>query len=457
MKNFKINRYPLILALCLLVFNSCQDNSDPELLFDDVPTVRIEKSIAALKTSLQSSENGWKTTYFTDDTELGGFTFLFDFISDSEVIMDSDFGTPDVSTASLYDITLGSTIKLTFTTKNVIHELSDSNNSPDEDLRGQGYKGSFEFLYFKTDGEDILFKSNRDRDIIIRFSRASKEDWTSLITQNRSMLASNIPIDPLKSVFRNLTLESGGKTTLYGFSFNEARRFATVTAISKDATITDFKFGIAPTPTGFSVSPAVEIDNVTLDEFVYNVEKDEFVAEVDGVKMTLNYADELNFLLPFYDFGNESRGNNSLRLYRTRFADSDLSSQRFINFYKDWEQHFTDTQSGRTIDRVYIYNLETDPYVEIRYFSSGRSFSLRFPFTYTVTEAANGNNIIKLTETLPVATVRRSGALPMLEFLFRDSGFYVQKMIDLNAVQNTLGIIPVDDTTMLAQWYDFIN
>ncbi|WP_343330576.1 DUF4302 domain-containing protein [Polaribacter staleyi] len=457
MKKFKINKYQLILAFCLVVFNSCQDNSDPELLFEDVPTVRIEKSISELKTSLQSSENGWKTTYFTDDTELGGFTFLFDFISDSEVIMDSDFGTPDVSTASLYDITLGSTIKLTFTTKNVIHELSDSNNYPDDDLRGQGYKGSFEFLYFKTDGEDILFKSNRDRDIIIRFSKASKEDWASLTSLNKTMLETYIPKDPLKSVFRNLTLESGGKTTLYGFSLNDARRFATVTAISKDATITDFKFGIAPTPTGFIVSPAIEIDNVILNEFIYSVDNDEFVAEFDGVKMTLNYADELNFLLPFYDFGNEPSGNNSIRVLRTNsdFTSIDQSSEPFVNFFNDFVQHFIDTQSGRRISRVYIRNLDTAPYVHIYYFSGAKEFSLRFPCTYTITETAIGNKIVKLLETVPVNTSRRSGALPLLEFLFRDSGFYIQKKENLNANQNTLGLIPVDDTTMLAQWYDF--
>ncbi|WP_341220957.1 DUF4302 domain-containing protein [Polaribacter atrinae] len=457
MKKIKINTCQLIVALCLFVLSSCDENNDPELLFEDTPTVRIEKSIAELKTALQGSENGWKTTYFTDDSELGGFTFLFDFISDSEVIMDSDFGTPDVSATSLYDITLGSTVKLTFTTKNVIHQLSDSNNFPDDDLRGQGYKGSFEFLYFKTEGDDILFKSNRDRDIVIRFSKASKEDWTSLTSLNKTMLETNIPKNPLKSVFRNITLESGGKTTLYGFSFNEARRFATVTAISKDAVKTDLSFGIAPTPTGFIVSPAIEIENVVLEEFIYNLDDDEFVAEVDGVKITLSYADELSFLLPFYDFGNESRGNNNMRLYRTNLPNSDLSSENFINFYKEWEAHFTATQSGRTVTRVYLYNLETvdNSFVQVRYLSSGRSFSLNFKFTYTVTEDATGNKIYKLTETLPVNTTRRAGILPLLDFLFRDSGFYVQKMVDFNANQNTLGIIPVDDTTMLAQWYDF--
>ncbi|QTD38618.1 DUF4302 domain-containing protein [Polaribacter batillariae] len=234
MKKNKINTYQLLVALFLLILSSCQDNSDPDLLFEDTPTVRIEKAIKELEESLQSSENGWKMTYFTDNTQLGGYTFLFDFISNSEVKMDSDFGTPDASKVSLYDITLGSTVKLTFTTKNVIHELSDGANSPDSDLVGQGYRGSFEFLYFKKEGEDILFKSNRDRDNIIRFTKATADDWTNLTTQNKAMLNDNIPNKPLKSVFRNLTIENNGQITVYDFSFNKNRRFATVTAITKD-------------------------------------------------------------------------------------------------------------------------------------------------------------------------------------------------------------------------------
>lgn len=457
MKKIKINTYQLIVALCLFVFSSCDNNNDPELLFEDTPTIRIEKSIAELKTSLQSADNGWKMTYFTDDTELGGFTFLFDFISDSEVLMDSDFGTPDINTASLYDITLGSTVKLTFTTKNVIHELSDSNNFPDEDLRGQGYKGSFEFLFFKVEGEDILFKSNRDRNIVVRFSKATQDDWSSLTSLNKTMLDNNIPKNSLKSVFRNITLENGGATTLYNFSFNKARRFATVTAITPDAEKTDLSFGIAPTATGFLISPAIEIDGIELNEFIYEPENDEFVAESGDVKLTLKYADDLNFLLPFYDFGNESRGNNNIRLYRTNLPNSDLSSEKFINFFTDWEEHFTSTQGGRAVTRVYLYNLDTDDnsFIQVRYLSSGRTFSINFDFTYTVTEDAVGNKIYKFTESLPVTTNRRAGILPFLEFMFRDSGFYVQKMVNFNANQNTIGIIPVDDTTMLAQWYDF--
>lgn len=456
MKKYIIHRYQLLVILFLLLLNSCEENNDVELLFEDTPTVRIEKKIAEVSEFLQDAENGWKITYFTDSSELGGFTFLFDFVSDFEVKMDSDFGTTDPDRISLYDITLGSTVKLTFTTKNVIHQLSDSNNFPDPDLRGQGYKGSFEFLYNKIDGEDIIFKSNRDRNNLIRFTKATEDDWDNLLTQNKAMLTNSIPRNPQKSVFRNIVLDNGTTKELYSFSFNEARRFATVEGISENAEFSDLSFGLAPTPKGFIVSPEINVSGESLKEFIYNATTDEFVAEVNDVKMTIKYENDLNFLLPKYPFGKEPRGNNSIRLYRTRFPDSDLSSQPFIDFFNEWTAFFTASENGRTISRVYIYDLDSEPFVQIRYLSRGTEFRQNYNCTYTITETSLGNKIIKFTEIAPFNDhFTRDGAKPMLDFLFRDSGFYVQKMVDFNANQNTLGLIPTDDTTILLQWYDF--
>lgn len=450
MKNLKINLYQLFIALSIIIFSSCENNSDPELLFEDTPTARIEKTINELKETLQEAEYGWKTIYFTDNTQLGGFTFLFDFTSNSEVKMDSDFGIADPSVASLYDVTLGSTVKLTFTTKNVIHQLSDGNNAPDADLKGEGYKGSFEFLYFQKDGEDLVFKSNRDRSIIIRFTKATEDDWVNLANDNKSMLANNIINDPSKAVFRNLVLENNGNTILYSFSFNKARRFATVKAYTDDVDNADISFGIAPTSDGFTISPAIEVDGVTLQNFVFNKENSEFVAEQNGIKLTLRYEDELNFLLPFYDFGNEPSGKNSIRLYSTRYNTSD-DSQSFTAFFNDFKQHFTDTQNGRTVTRVYLYNLESNnPYLQVRYLSSGKTYSLNYTIQYTTTLDATGNLIVKFTEKTPVNSNRRNGVLPLIEFLTRDSGFYVEKR-----ASNTLGLIAVDDLSILSHWYDF--
>lgn len=455
MKNFKIKKYQLFIVLFTLVFSSCENNGDPDLLFEDTPTVRIEKTIEELKETLQDSENGWKAAYFTDNTTIGGYTFLFDFISNSEVRMNSDFGTPDPSAISLYTVTLGSTVKLSFTTKNIIHDLSDPTIYPFSDWSGQGYKGSFEFLYVGKEGEDLIFKSNRDRTSILRFTKATEEEWVSLPSESKSMLKNNISKDPSKPIFRNLVLENNGETTLYSFSLNENLRFASVITDSDDAEKKDISFGIAPNPKGFKISPAVEIDGVTLEDFVFNEENSEFVAEVNETKLTLRYEDELNFLLPSYDFGSEPNGNNSLRLYST-YSNTNDDSQAFTAFMDGFKQHFIDTQRNRTIYRIYLYDLDTDdPYLQIRFISnSGKEWKLNYDISYTLSEDAIGNMIVNFTEDIPVNTDRRDGSLPFIEFLTRDSGFYVQKRADRSDTSNTIGLIAVDDFTLLCHWYD---
>lgn len=256
-----------IYILCfLLVFTSCQNNNDPEPLFSDTPAVRVKKEIEKLRTTLKSSKNGWKVTYFTDDEQLGGYSFLFNFIGDEEVVMDSDFGNPDPSRKSLYDITLGSTIKLTFTTKNVIHELSDGANYPDQELRGKGYKGDFEFLLSSYDGDDIVFRVNRNTSNYLRFKRASAEDWNNL---DKATEVQN-KINNLSS-FWNFNVNGEE----YYVTYNKTRRYAT-------SFIGGVSFGVGFTTTGIKVSPGIESNGVTHTDFTFDLANEELVSVIDN-------------------------------------------------------------------------------------------------------------------------------------------------------------------------------
>ncbi len=263
MKLFKLYKWHTAIALFIVLLYGCQNN-DPEPLFDDSPSVRVDKKIKEIKSFLQSSEKGWKVTYFTDNTQLGGYTFLFDFISDNEVTMDSDFGKADPSRVSLYNLSLGSTIKLSFTTKNVLHELSDGANYPDPDLRGQGYRGDFEFLFSSFDGDDIIFRVNRDTSIYLRFKRASAQDWVDLKMNKSIMELIN---------GETLAYKIGDKTEFS--SYNEGRRFA------KNNDNLDLSFGVGFTPTGIIVSPAINANGTMYSEFTLSADRKKFVSS-DG-------------------------------------------------------------------------------------------------------------------------------------------------------------------------------
>ena len=266
MELFKSNKWQTLIALFFVLLYGCENN-DPELLFNEVPSVRVQNKIDEVKTLLQDSENGWKVTYFTDTTQLGGYTFLFNFISDNEVKMDSDFGTPDPSKISLYDVTLGSTVKLSFTSKNVIHELSDGANFPNEDFRGQGYRGGFEFLFSSKDGEDLIFRVNRDRSNYLRFKKASLQDWTD-ISKNKDI------ITHLNNSSRHLGYQIAGKA--YNFSYDENTRFST-SRENKDS----LNFGVAYTPKGVTVSPPIVVNGIKYSEFTLDKSKNELVS-LDG-------------------------------------------------------------------------------------------------------------------------------------------------------------------------------
>ncbi|QVY64784.1 DUF4302 domain-containing protein [Polaribacter sp. Q13] len=260
-----INKISLI-AVAFFILNACTTNNDPDEVFNEVPSVRLAKQKEDLKELLQSSEEGWKVTYFTDDSQLGGYTYLMDFTGDNTVEMDSDFGaTKGTRTASEWDVTLGSTVKLTFTTRNKIHELSDSNNAPDANLTGQGYLGSFEFLYYGTDGDDIIFRANRGFNEVV-FKKATSTDWSDL-SKNDAIVG---------AITGQLAYEVDGDVSF--FSFNNARRFMS----NLDTQVNDTDFGIGYTPTGIIVSPAIKADNGNeYSNFTLNDAKNKFVSE-DG-------------------------------------------------------------------------------------------------------------------------------------------------------------------------------
>ncbi|PQJ78985.1 DUF4302 domain-containing protein [Polaribacter porphyrae] len=252
--------------LCIILVSfvfSCQENT-PEELFTEPPTKRLNSKEQEVRNLLKASKDGWKVTYFTDSTKLGGYTFLFDFEDDKIVKMASDFKNNLTAKKSEYDIVVGSTIKLSFTTKNVIHDLSDSDLYPDSDFIGQGYKGDFEFLYYGKDGEDLIFRTNRSF-IELRFKKASADDWKNLSKHKEIQKA--ISGETLSFIIKDKT---------YKFSYNNARRFAT--NIDKSNA---YNFAVGFSATGILIKPSIKVGEKQYHTFKLSNDKRQLVSE-DG-------------------------------------------------------------------------------------------------------------------------------------------------------------------------------
>ena len=116
----------LLLPIIALALFACQKN-EPDDLFGKTPAERFNEKESELRSALTSASQGWKLTYFTKEGIFGGYHFLMKFTPEGFVSMASDFSSNTVSaTTSKYELQQGQAVKLTFTTKNYIHELSDA-------------------------------------------------------------------------------------------------------------------------------------------------------------------------------------------------------------------------------------------------------------------------------------------------------------------------------------------
>lgn len=280
--------YNIKKGLCFLLvagsFLAC-DNKDDNSVFDKNPTQRLAERKIELAEALKSSEFGWKVIYYTDNASFGGFTFLFNFVDDVNVITASDFSDEDiVPETSEYGIGLRSTVALVFTTKNKIHKLADSYNSPLSS--GQGYKGDVQFSYYGRDNEDIVFKTTKSVKEF-RMVKATAEDWEKL-GKNRIMTENMNMSD--KPLFRSLLITSGGATNGYELNYSGTTRFAQVESANL-APINDVNgFGVAFTETGIKINPAVVVGEEVIEYFDYNAATEEFISVNSGdVKAVINY------------------------------------------------------------------------------------------------------------------------------------------------------------------------
>ncbi|KAF2338242.1 DUF4302 domain-containing protein [Flavobacterium tistrianum] len=300
----------LTIAFAALLLGSC---SSPEVdaKFDQNATDRLSGRQKELNDLLLSSADGWKAVYYTDSTQLGGWTHLFKFLPNKKVDMASDFtgkdGQIDTKTyQSQYDLQVGSTVSLVFSTQNRIHLLSDANNYPTAALLAKGYLGDFQFYYYGQKNGDIIFRTNRNSHFL-RFVKATPKDWADL--------AGNVPIikaitgDMTSPLFRLLEVNDGTKIKNYDFSYNTSARFGTATSL--DPSVNEsYDLGFAFTPVGAVSKIPLEIKGQKLTNFLYDSSNNTFKATgTNGVSATIKYTNAPPIVTDDYKLFLSGKGN----------------------------------------------------------------------------------------------------------------------------------------------------
>jgi hypothetical protein len=419
----------LILAFLAIQLVSCENN-ETEQKFNQTPTERLNTQKNELNDLLLSSEFGWKAVYFTDNSQLGGYTHLFKFKNDGLVDMASDFDSDTAIYNSEYQIQLGSTVSLVFTTKNRIHLLSDSYNYPTTALRGKGYKGDFQFLYYGQENGKIIFKTNRDF-LELHFVKATAQDWTDL-PKNIDMI-DNVIGAPTRPLFRLLETNDGNKIQQFDFNFSEVSRFAVANSIESGLNMS-YNMGIAYTPIGITVDPAVQVGTQKLTNFIYDDITGNFTATgTNNVTATIKYSNKPLILTDDYKILLAGNPNNVYAYIYNATNAASTNSPLFKTILKDLNARLP---AGAQLTRIqpWFNNANGSNYIEYRFGNATGATIARYYHYFTVTEDAQ-NKVIILnplqwkTSTSPTAPAIAAPAFlkKMDDQLMNPQGLYFMK------------------------------
>ena len=269
----------LLLPIIALALFACQKNEPDDLFGGKNPSQRFEQSQAELRQELTSPEQGWKFVYYTNDKKFGGFIILMKFTPEGLVTMNSDIGATTSSTTSKYEIKWGQGTMLSFTTKNHIHELSDSTKGE----TGVGYEGNFEFIYFGKEGNKLKFKTQRkDTEQFVYFEPATAQDWNTIQT-----LSSNVKT--LEDNIDNYYFTVSTTASSTGYEVNFANRFITVTSLDGNSTQ---KASVYATETGIGFKPALTFEGKTFTGLTRDnsTTPPTYKTTVDGVTAQMTYS-----------------------------------------------------------------------------------------------------------------------------------------------------------------------
>ncbi len=327
MKFILKNSFFKLLFLSFFLLSSCSDD-DNQSVFDQTPSERVAERITELQNLLLSQPNGYKAVYFTKNDERGGFTTYMQFNADGTVRQTSDFDDDSTLQNSSYEVRLGTTTELVFTTRNHITKGTDPtavteviNGFP----TGLGFFGTSVFQYFSNDNGVITFRDVRNSDtalMVLYPTNFTDFDTESIAAVNT--LRAQIPRIAEPDLYQVLEIENGEETIKYDFIYDEARRFSNSSGFS-ETEIINITFGIAYTEDGITISPALESGGESYSDFTYDEATERFISTVNGTNASIYYSNSPAFVNPNDLVDLEILGPTGF-LYRRSLGDNALTS-----------------------------------------------------------------------------------------------------------------------------------
>lgn len=414
----------LLLPIIALALFACQKN-EPDDLFGKTPAERFNEKESELRSALTSASQGWKLTYFTKEGIFGGYHFLMKFTPEGFVSMASDFSSNTVSaTTSKYELQQGQGVKLTFTTKNYIHELSDA---MEQGKRGAGYAGEYQFLYYGKEGDKLKFKTQRNStEQFVYFEPATAQDWNTIQT-----LSSNVKT--LEDNIDNYYFTVSTTASSTGYEVNFANRFITVTSLDGSSTQ---KASVYATETGIGFKPALTFEGKTFTGLTRDnsTTPPTYKTTVDGVTAQMTYS-----LVPPEAFINDDyKDMENIRLFlidpapfRKGTSDSFYNDILKVDDSKEWFVFRVSLQTNGKCQIQVAYEFETN---KPSYYLVSTTYELKNKRLYISDNVLSSGYSNAVWNNAENAAIKARATVTAAKFLeIASDGLYIKKTSRLYA------------------------
>lgn len=241
---------------------------------------------------------------------------------------------------------------------------------------------------------------------------------------------------------------------MYDLNYDGLRLFAKPSSYNSDGTVSEEKFGLLFTEEGVLISPALEIDGISFEEFTKDSSENglRYVSTVGNNTAILGYGHAPITPLDAYEFGERRDAA------RYNYLETNKSSPRFNEFYNDFTDNLLNTYGFR-LNRIYFFRLKQEdgawPYI-IFWFenSSGVEFNRWYRIGF---EVENGVVKFSLPGQSNTSAAWDTVLQPLLDaLLLGPEGYYLKKTGGLmNYSNRTYSMINVADPTMWVNYYDF--
>lgn len=172
----------IIIGAAVLGLSSCSLHDDTEL-FGEPAAERLEETVAADKTLLESASNGWELHLWTGkDYSGGGYTYFMKFAND-KVTVSGDIAPATMKTTSSYDVIADQGPVLTVNTFNEIFHYLAQPSMEDDDGEQQDY----EFVIMRTTNDSIYLRGKKWGNHMVMTRVAESTSWEDEINKIQQM------------------------------------------------------------------------------------------------------------------------------------------------------------------------------------------------------------------------------------------------------------------------------